>query len=68
MSDASPESFEAKLERIDAIVQELDSGRTDLDRAVVLFKEGKELARSCEELLKSAQMQIDAAMNDKPAQ
>jgi exodeoxyribonuclease VII small subunit len=55
-------SFEAKLDRIDAIVKELESGDTKLDRAIALFKEGKTLARECEGMLKSAQGQIDEAM------
>ena len=65
MSDGG--GFEAKLDRIDAIVKELESGDTKLDRAIVLFKEGKQLARECEELLKSAQLQIEEAMS-QPAQ
>jgi exodeoxyribonuclease VII small subunit len=56
--------FEAKLARIDAIVKELESGDTKLDRAIALFKEGKTLARDCEALLKSAQTQIDEAMSE----
>jgi exodeoxyribonuclease VII small subunit len=63
MNDAAS-TFEAKLDRIDAIVRELESGDTKLDRAIVLFKEGKGLARECEALLKSAQMQIDEAMSE----
>jgi exodeoxyribonuclease VII small subunit len=63
MSDASP-GFEAKLERIEAIVRELEDENTKLDRAIALFKEGKILARECETLLKSAQAQIDEAMSD----
>lgn len=61
MSDAGS-SFEAKLDRIDAIVKELESGDTKLDRAIALFKEGKVLARECEKQLKSAQIQIEEAM------
>ena len=57
-------TFESKLERIDAIVKELESGDTKLDRAVALFKEGKELARECEALLKTAQAQVDDAMSE----
>ncbi len=56
--------FEAKLDRIDAIVKELESGDTKLDRAITLFKEGKTLARECEALLKNAQLQIDEAMSE----
>lgn len=65
MSDGSPKKFEEKLDRIDAIVKELESGRADLDRAIALFKEGKTLTRECEVLLKSAQEQIDRASRDE---
>ena len=66
MNDAVPNSFEAKLERIDAIVKELENNRVDLDRAIELFKEGQVLARECETLLRNAQEQVDKAMSDTP--
>jgi exodeoxyribonuclease VII small subunit len=61
MNSEEPRSFEEKLERIDAIVRELE-GNVKLDRAIELFKEGKTLVAQCEALLKSSQEQIDAAM------
>ena len=63
MSDPGS-GFEAKLDRIDTIVKELESGDTKLDRAIVLFKEGKTLTRECEALLKNAQTQIEEAMSE----
>lgn len=66
MTDGTPKTFEEKLDRIDAIVKELEGGRTDLDRAIALFKEGKTLTRECESLLKSAQEQIERAGRDEP--
>jgi exodeoxyribonuclease VII small subunit len=66
MPDRVPKTFEEKLDRIDAIVKELEAG-ADLDRAIALFKEGRILARECEVLLKSAQEQIDQAMSDPSA-
>lgn len=66
MADRVPKTFEEKLDRIDAIVKELEGG-ADLDRAIALFKEGRALARECEVLLKSAQEQIDQAMTDSSA-
>jgi len=63
MKNAVPKTFEEKLDRIDAIVKELESGRTELERAIELFKEGKTLSRECEAMLKSAQAQIDTAMS-----
>ncbi len=62
MNDAT--SFDAKLARLEAIVKQLESGDPSLDDAVKLFKEGKTLAAECEQLLKSSQDQIDAAMRE----
>jgi exodeoxyribonuclease VII small subunit len=62
MSSDAPKTFEEKLDRIDAIVRELESGRVELDRAIALFKEGKTLAAECEQMLKASQEQVDAAM------
>jgi exodeoxyribonuclease VII small subunit len=66
MSNGVPSSFEQKLERVDAIVKELEGGKVELDRAIELFKEGKALARECETLLRGAQEQVDRAMNEAP--
>jgi len=66
MSNGVPKSFEEKLERIDVIVKELESGKVELDRAIELFKEGKVLARECETILRGAQEQVDRVMNDSP--
>jgi exodeoxyribonuclease VII small subunit len=64
MNNDSSNSFESKLARIDAIVKELETNQVPLDRAIELFKEGKELTRQCEAMLKSAQEQVDRAMSD----
>ena len=61
MTSRLPQTFEEKLARIDAIVKELEGGTVELQRATGLFKEGKVLARECEQLLKAAQEQIDEA-------
>ena len=56
--------FEKALDRIEAIVKQLEDGTVDLDDSVKLFKEGRDLARRCEELLKTAQAQVEAAGAD----
>jgi len=63
MSDV-PQSFEQKLDRIDAIVKQLESNTVPLDKAVELFQEGKKLAAECEALLKNAQATLDKAMGE----
>jgi exodeoxyribonuclease VII small subunit len=65
MSESTP--FDAKLQRLEAIVKQLENGDPSLDDAVKLFKEGKTLAADCEHLLKASQEQIDAAMGDDAA-
>ena len=58
--------FEKALARIDAIVKQLEGGSVDLDESVKLFREGRELSRRCEQLLKDAQAAVEAAATDAP--
>ena len=67
MSETVPQSFEQKLDRIDAIVKQLESNTVPLDKAVELFQEGKKLAAECEALLKNAQATLDKAMGEGQA-
>jgi exodeoxyribonuclease VII small subunit len=60
MAEKKSGEFEQALERLEAIVKELESGGVGLDGSVRLFREGRELARKCEELLKIAQATVDA--------
>jgi len=59
--------FETALARLEAIVKQLETEDVSLDRSVELFKEGKDLARRCEALLKAAQGAIEAATNGPAA-
>ncbi|MFY9781421.1 MAG: exodeoxyribonuclease VII small subunit [Candidatus Baltobacteraceae bacterium] len=61
MAEKRSGEFEQALERLEAIVKELEGGGVGLDESVRLFREGRELARKCEELLKNAQATVDAA-------
>ena len=66
MPEKQPATFEAKITRLQAIVSELEGGTVELDKTIALFKEGKALADECAALLKSAQDQIDRAMQGSP--
>jgi len=60
MSDEKKKlDFEAALERLDRIVQELESPQLGLDRAIALFEEGLELGDRCSTLLDSARARVD---------
>ena len=50
--------FEASMERLEAIVRQLEQGNAPLDESLKLFQEGTELVRSCQKLLDDAQLQV----------
>ena len=52
-------SFEAALKRLEAIVQQLESGDVPLEESINLYTEGDKLRAQCETRLKSAQARID---------
>ena len=53
--------FETAVERLEQIVKELEAGDLSLDDSVRLYREGRDLARKCEQLLKKAQEAVEAA-------
>jgi exodeoxyribonuclease VII small subunit len=67
MTDNKAATFEASLKRLEEIVHQLEGDAVSLDASVALFQEGRELARRCETLLKTAQEQIDASVAGEPA-
>lgn len=66
MADDKSTSFEGSLQRLEQIVKALETEEPELERAVALYREGRDLIGRCEGLLKSAQQAIDA-VNAPPA-
>jgi exodeoxyribonuclease VII small subunit len=60
MAENKSSSFESSLDRLKAVVDELERESVDLERSVELFKEGKTLVARCEALLKSAEETLRA--------
>ena len=52
------ESFEQSLERLSAIVEELEAGDAPLEKGVALFKEGVALAAACRKQLDKARNEV----------
>ncbi len=60
MADDKSASFEGSLQRLEQIVKALEGEEPELERAVALYGEGREMIARCEGLLKNAQAAIDA--------
>lgn len=50
--------FEDALQRLEAIVEEMESGRLSLDDLLIRFEEGRELAKFCGGKLESVEQKI----------
>jgi exodeoxyribonuclease VII small subunit len=53
------EKFEQTLERLQALVRELETGDCSLEDSIKKFEEGMALARSCQERLSQAEQKIE---------
>jgi exodeoxyribonuclease VII small subunit len=51
-------SFRQALERLEAVVRELESNDVDLDRALALFEEGVRELREARALLEEAELRV----------
>ncbi|MFN2509273.1 MAG: exodeoxyribonuclease VII small subunit [Chthoniobacterales bacterium] len=56
----SPElNFEAAMDRLEAIVEEMESGKMMLEELIVRYEEGMKLVKTCQERLASAEQRIE---------
>ncbi|OPZ73778.1 MAG: Exodeoxyribonuclease 7 small subunit [Firmicutes bacterium ADurb.Bin456] len=66
MANGMPEmSFEKAMTRLEEIVRELEDGRLPLESALLLFEEGIELSRICENCLAAAEQKISILLTDE---
>ncbi len=57
-------SYEDSLERLEEIVQRLESGQLPLDESLRLFEEGTRLTKVCQKRLTEAELRIERLMAD----
>ncbi len=57
-SSSRAATFESSFTRLEEVVRKLEEGQLTLDEASGLFEEGMKLAKSCNELLSSAELKI----------
>ncbi|MGA2631420.1 MAG: exodeoxyribonuclease VII small subunit [Terriglobia bacterium] len=56
------ESFEKNVERLDAIVRQLEDAELPLERALQLYEEGMKLSEVCHKQLEEAEGRIEILM------
>ncbi|HZO99696.1 MAG TPA: exodeoxyribonuclease VII small subunit [Terriglobia bacterium] len=56
------ESFEKNLERLDAIVQQLEDTELPLEKALQLYEEGMKLSEVCHKQLEEAEGRVQILM------
>jgi exodeoxyribonuclease VII small subunit len=62
--DNQPKTFEASLEALERIVQELEQGDLPLEKSLELFEQGIGLSRQCQERLSQAERRIEVLLRD----
>mgnify|MGYP001359944350 CR=1 FL=1 len=57
-------NIELCLERLEIIVSKMESGEVSLEKSLVLFEEGMNLIRECQDDLKKAEQRIEHLIDD----
>ena len=58
-------SFEEALKDLEKIVEDLNNGDMELEKAITAYEKGIQLKNICEERLKNAQERIEVIQNKK---
>ena len=58
MSDNTKNNFEESIERLEKIVNKMESGDSTLEQNLIWFEEGMELIKSCQEHLTEAEERV----------
>jgi exodeoxyribonuclease VII small subunit len=56
------DSFEKNLERLDAVVQQLEDADLPLEKALQLYEEGMKLSEVCQKQLEEAEGRVEILM------
>jgi exodeoxyribonuclease VII small subunit len=57
-------NFEGAMERLEAIVEQMESGKMHLEDLIVRYEEGMKLVKICQERLASAEQRIEIITRD----
>jgi exodeoxyribonuclease VII small subunit len=57
--------FEKAMQRLEAIVDELEKGELDIDKSLEIFEEGIKMSRVCSKKLNEAEKKIEKLTQNK---
>jgi len=57
--------FEKAMQRLEAIVDELEKGELDIDKSLEIFEEGIKMSRVCSKKLNEAEKKIEKLTENK---
>ncbi len=60
-----PPGFEESLERLEALIESMESGDTPLAELVTKFEDGNKLLMNCQKRLREAELKIEKIRKDK---
>ncbi|MDO4476722.1 MAG: exodeoxyribonuclease VII small subunit [Clostridia bacterium] len=52
-------SFESTLEKLEKIVERLESGEENLDDSIALYEEGVNISNYCKDMLENAKQRVE---------
>jgi exodeoxyribonuclease VII small subunit len=63
-SEKTTDSFDGRMGRLEAIVNELESGGLELEPAIARYQEGIELLKQCHGVLRGFKAQVEELTRD----
>ena len=61
----NPLSYEKAFERLEQILEQMNSGKTPLEESLKLYEEAEKLMRSCTASLNTAEQKIELLIKDR---
>jgi exodeoxyribonuclease VII small subunit len=63
-STAAEPTFETAMDRLEAIVEQMESGKLPLEELIVRYEEGMNMVKVCQERLTAAEKKIEIIARD----
>ena len=58
MAKDNSENFESKILELESIVRKLEEGNVSLEESKIIFKDGVEIVKRCNKILKNTELEI----------